>query len=67
MTKYWENKVLDNEGLAELEDVFGFDNEDIRPVLAYQLIYQSFSLHPQASKINTESKVGSNRHKTKIT
>lgn len=35
MTKYWENKVLDNGGLAELEDVFGFDNEDIRPVLAY--------------------------------
>ena len=35
MTAYWENKVLDNEVVAEIEDNFGFDNEYICPVLAY--------------------------------
>lgn len=31
---YWEKKVLDEEALAEIEDVFGF-NTEVRPVLAY--------------------------------
>lgn len=31
---YWNNKVLDSESLAEIEDVFGF-NTEVRPVIAY--------------------------------